>query len=707
MSNSNPSLADQVLSNVRLRLIDPLGKNIAGLAYQIQDGQKIVAKGVTDAQGAMTAFTSSIGRLLTVHVQRFGTNEMKAIKTIIPWAEDFRLKLVSSKVKQTVSTVKDQGNPGGYQRKTYRVKGGDTLGTIAFRFGTTATEVAKLNGIALTDTIYPGQLFKIPTPPNGVALPTGGSTIPVAAPPSIPAPTAPTAANGQQDAQPDNDGIDAEPGVTITSPPAAPSEIKNEPDRGENGTPKTSVNAVCDQTGCIRIGAKGPLVEELNLRLMGFGNTVQHPAPLDEFTPATERAVKQFQRDYMKVAETGRACVATLAAIDDFQKKYPLPYNGLACQCHAHNPGNEGCTGFGMARVDSASISYLKNGASVSGIERPGIHRALFWSLRAALFYLHEKEAGLGYQFSYISSGYRCWKRAKQMGIFTTNHLGSAIDVHFKRSSDGSHVEGSAFDTLKNRVFVEHLRARPTWDTPNRISLEPTAMTRKWVHMDVREFKPSYRLDRYYAKTREAADGDALLTIARREGRFGLLSCGGIQSVMPEKTTPVASPISKSSQGIGAKQTLPILPVTKPVSTSVPAPKKRATATAGTATPGPLSTGRQDAATLEVSSLGLDFIRVWESGSLTKNHLTPYDDNKGFCTIGVGHLIDGKRSCATLKSGSAQYDKYKDGITVEQENALFAKDVKRIVNAILPSIHVPLHQHEFDAIMSLAFNTGA
>ena len=37
---------------------------------------------------------------------------------------------------------------------------------------------------------------------------------------------------------------------------------------------------------------------------------------------------------------------------------------------------------------------------------------------------------------------------------------------------------------------------------------------------------------------------------------------------------------------------------------------------------------------------------------------------------------------------------------------MFAADVKRIVNNTLPSIQVPLHQHEFDALMSLAFNTG-
>jgi GH24 family phage-related lysozyme (muramidase) len=56
--------------------------------------------------------------------------------------------------------------------------------------------------------------------------------------------------------------------------------------------------------------------------------------------------------------------------------------------------------------------------------------------------------------------------------------------------------------------------------------------------------------------------------------------------------------------------------------------------------------------------------------------------------------------------GSKSYIKYQAGITVPQENALFAADVKRIVNATLPSIQVPLHQHEFDALMSLAFNTG-
>ncbi|QPI49224.1 glycoside hydrolase family protein [Massilia antarctica] len=37
---------------------------------------------------------------------------------------------------------------------------------------------------------------------------------------------------------------------------------------------------------------------------------------------------------------------------------------------------------------------------------------------------------------------------------------------------------------------------------------------------------------------------------------------------------------------------------------------------------------------------------------------------------------------------------------------MFAEDVEKIRLRALKSIHKPLHQYEFDALMSLAFNTG-
>jgi LysM repeat protein len=44
---------------------------------------------------------------------------------------------------------------------TYTVKAGDTLSAIAAKFGTTYQELAKLNGIADPNKIYPGQVLKL------------------------------------------------------------------------------------------------------------------------------------------------------------------------------------------------------------------------------------------------------------------------------------------------------------------------------------------------------------------------------------------------------------------------------------------------------------------------------------------------------------------------------------------------------------------
>ena len=73
----------------------------------------------------------------------------------------------------------------------------------------------------------------------------------------------------------------------------------------------------CGGKFCIKKGDKNELVREINIRLSGFGGNV----PTDEFTDRTERMVKQFQRDYMKIPETGKVCGNVLRAIDEFQNK--------------------------------------------------------------------------------------------------------------------------------------------------------------------------------------------------------------------------------------------------------------------------------------------------------------------------------------------------------------------------------------------------
>lgn len=46
----------------------------------------------------------------------------------------------------------------------YIVQRGDTLGTIAMKYGTTVQAIAKVNGIRNPNMIHKGQIIRIPTP---------------------------------------------------------------------------------------------------------------------------------------------------------------------------------------------------------------------------------------------------------------------------------------------------------------------------------------------------------------------------------------------------------------------------------------------------------------------------------------------------------------------------------------------------------------
>ena len=335
MNKKADTVGAEEKSTVEITLLDPLGKSIEGLRYQIRDGAKIVRKGITDSQGKIEAFVSDIGRELTVHVERFASEEMKQIKTLFPWAEDFRIKLVSGKVKESVPLKPAQGDPGAYKRKTYIVKPRDTLGGIAQEHQTTAAALAKLNGIRVTDIIREGQVLKVP--PN----------------PAHEKSKAPAPDTGSAKSRSDN-----RPTTPVT--PAKPASPQKADDRGANGTPKTAVDFKCSQTSCIRLGMKGPLIEEINIRLIGFGGSVTSNALLSDFTAETEGAVKQFQRDYMGAPETGKVCGGVLSAIDDFGRKYVVPISAMKCPCNS-------CQGFGKGRKDGKSVGFDK-----AGIEYPG-----------------------------------------------------------------------------------------------------------------------------------------------------------------------------------------------------------------------------------------------------------------------------------------------------------------------------------------------
>jgi LysM repeat protein len=79
------------------------------------------------------------------------------------------------------ATGSSGGSSGGSQQGTvYTVSRGDTLASIAARYGTTASAIASANGLANANYIYPGQQLKISAGGSGSttpAAPAGGKRI--------------------------------------------------------------------------------------------------------------------------------------------------------------------------------------------------------------------------------------------------------------------------------------------------------------------------------------------------------------------------------------------------------------------------------------------------------------------------------------------------------------------------------------------------
>lgn len=92
---------------------------------------------------------------------------------------------------------------------------------------------------------------------------------------------------------------------------------------------------------------------------------------------------------------------------------------------------------------------------------------------------------------------------------------------------------------------------------------------------------------------------------------------------------------------------------------------------------------------MQTSDKGIKFI-INEEGGI---RLKAYKCQAGILTIEVGHT--GK----DVKEGME--------ITKEKAIELLKSDLRRFENTVNKSIKVTLKQHEFDALISLAFNIGA
>lgn len=86
--------------------------------------------------------------------------------------------------------------------------------------------------------------------------------------------------------------------------------------------------------------------------------------------------------------------------------------------------------------------------------------------------------------------------------------------------------------------------------------------------------------------------------------------------------------------------------------------------------------------------------------------LTPYRDQAGLLTIGVGHLLTKHELSTGVISIGGEYVKYSDGITPDQAINLLRQDIEIFSNAVDDLVIVIVNQHEFDALVHFTFNVG-
>ncbi|WP_336959522.1 hypothetical protein [Chryseobacterium contaminans] len=310
--------------------------------------------------------------------------------------------------------------------------------------------------------------------------------------------------------------------------------VKNEP----KPDPKN-----CGGKFCIdKNSPPSELIREINIRLSGFGGNV----PTDKFTDRTEKMVKQFQKDYMKVPETGKVCGNVLRAIDEFSKNFDISttfWNQMKCDCSTKGKKatsalrgiqeTNSCGGFG----DGTGKGTYKSASKVEAYhkyEYPGIHRSLLFGFKALQFYFSKQTT---YKIDHFTSGYRC----RFKNYTTTNHQGKAIDMQFSKGSWAIRGENKKnlveLRSMRDNIFVKYLGAQKEWPNTNLFSIEPIDLlynskgkvrfdhTFSWIHMDVRQFDAQYLEDKYFCKSLTALNGKNIVQLAIEAGYANTCSC--------------------------------------------------------------------------------------------------------------------------------------------------------------------------------------
>ena len=223
-------------------------------------------------------------------------------------------------------------------------------------------------------------------------------------------------------------------------------------------------------------------IQDVQVKLAGFNGSA-----FDGVTgPGTEKQIKQFQTDFMKITPTGLITEELSKALKQFSTQYPIDFNQLKCPCGK-------CSGFGQGLYKGVYLAGKPQVEAYYLYEYPGIHKAILWAARALFFY------NPGYKFLF-TAGYRCSVNNTQNKRASTNHCGKAVDI------DTLGVTGEEDKIRCNKirdVVVEKSNAQVGWTIPNKKSLEPADIAPTWVHYDVRNYDQKYLEDKLFCKTLE------------------------------------------------------------------------------------------------------------------------------------------------------------------------------------------------------------
>ncbi|EHU2107795.1 peptidoglycan-binding protein [Acinetobacter baumannii] len=542
-------------SLVTIQILDLFGSPISKAQYEVKNQRtgQVIAAGTTNSSGCIVEISRDKGTALDVYIKSMFKGSMVKVQSFVMSKDRMVVKITSPKVLLNLKTLTNQGNNGQYKRKTHIVKKGDTLFEIAQKNHTTVRALERLNKIDDPNKISIGQVIKLPVhiPASGnhshqdkskhkhsaqpVNKPTASSTKTTPAP-AAKRPANPTSQTKQENGLPEKvHQLYEDTKKALNEAASSASKILTVDDRSQDGgTPKANTTNICKTNPqCISSG-KSELIREVNIRLAGFGGAL----PTDEFTELTATCIKQFQRDYMGVPDTGKICGSVLVALDQFYDEYPISsfMGKAACNCGK-------CSGFGNGKMGVQSGINTAN-------EYPGIHRSLIWILKSLNFYLKNEFKDKKINVAYIESGYRCIENNKKHERTSVNHMGLALDIHFHKNGVRTR-ELSDMEFIRKNIMAKKMGASEQ-RIRDKIYLEPKvfrsgeAGATSWVHFDITMFLAKYFNNNMFKTKVSDLNGVKLVNLAASSR---ILSCGGIVA-LPKSQNNITDELVLSNEDI-------------------------------------------------------------------------------------------------------------------------------------------------------------